>query len=65
MTNTQIADNTSGFIADMRKIITDARRAQSAFLASKSMTWQDARALDQDGREALQAEYTTWLQFEE
>lgn len=53
----------ASFIAAAQEIATIAREVrseQSAFLAGIGMTWEEARALDEDGRASLNEQ---WLAY--
>lgn len=54
-------DNLKGLMTDMVDIFSGAKTIQSAFLEAKGISWDDARALDESGRESLQAEYKKWF----
>ena len=54
-------ENYIGVATDLLAIKRRQHALNSEFLASIGMNWEQARALNDEGREALQKQYSEWI----
>ena len=58
--STRRAESYAGGARDIQKIAVDVKARQTAFLDERGMAWDQARALPQEAKDALQAEWLAW-----